>query len=149
MSIASKPHAHNRRVFIKLNNMDRTMKSSIHSALHEIGAENVRHTRLKIFKRKTGRIYVINNQFHQASAPHEAPANLSGELARHVDYIVRGHSQMEFGDKKQSGKAPIGKFLELGTIKMKPRPHIKTTVQEKYKDTQVSLVDWVRRGMKK
>lgn len=145
--IRLKSGAQNRRTFIKIDMLDKNVKREIHNALCEIGQSNVVHARHMIFKRKTGRIYVIKGSFHQASAPGEPPANLSGELAKHVGYIVSGHSEMEFGDKSQQGKAPYGMFLEFGTVKMKPRPHIRRTVQEQSKDTYTSLENSMKKAL--
>lgn len=139
--------ARNRKTFIKINMLDKNIKQEIHNALCEIGQSNTVLARHMIFKRKTGRIYVIKGAFHQASAPGDVPANLSGELARHVGYVVSGHSQMEFGDKSQQGKAPYGLFLEGGTVKMKPRPHIIRAVQKDSKNTYTSLENSMKKAL--
>ncbi len=145
--IRMKRGAQNRHAFIKIELLDKSVKSAIHSVLCEIGQSHTVHCRHLIFRRKTGRIYIIKGAFHQASAPGEPPANLSGELARHVGYIVSGHTQLEFGDKSQQGKAPYGMFLEHGTKKIKPRPHISRTVKDEYKNTYTSLEDSMNRAL--
>ena len=146
--ISVRPGNQNRKTFIMIEDLDRCVKKEIHDALHEIGQSNVVHAKRLIYARKTGRIYIINGAFHQASAPFEAPANLSGDLARNLDFKVSGHTQMEFGDKTQQGKAPYGFFLEEGTVKMKKRPHIRRTVLEQSKETQVSLTNSMKRALK-
>ena len=145
--IRMKSGSQNRRTFIRINNLDKNVKREIHGALCEIGQSHTVHCRHLIFRRKTGRIYVIKGAFHQASAPGEPPANLSGELARHVGYVVAGHLEMEFGDKSQQGKAPYGMFLEGGTRKIKPRPHISRTVKDEYKNTYTSLTESMNRAL--
>lgn len=95
-------------------------------ALYNIGKENTRYARQLIIRGpKTGRLYRIKGRKrrHRASAPGEAPANLTGRLQKSVNFIVNGHDEMKFGDQ-----AEYGLFLELGTRKMKPRPHLSTTV---------------------
>ncbi len=139
--------SHNNTVFLMVDDFPKSLKVAIHKELYEIGQSNVVRTRHLIFKRKTGRIYVINGQFHQASAPFEPPANLSGALAKNVDYVVRGSTELEFGDKKQPGKAPYGLFLEIGTRKMKPRPHLSATVKAEYKNTMRSLQSAMKRAL--
>lgn len=120
----------NRRVFLQIERLEYNTRGAIHDALHEIGRENVRYTRALILDRnKTGRVYIINGRRHQASAPGEAPANLSGRLERSVDYVVRGFTQMEFGDQ-----VPHGRFLELGTDRIEPRPHLAATVRDRQKE---------------
>lgn len=99
-----------------------TIMSNARIALYNIGKENVRFTR-DIIKRgpKTGILYRIpgRKRRHRASAPGEAPANLTGTLRRGVNFKVKGSDQMEFGDTEI-----YGKFLEIGTRRMKPRPHL-------------------------
>lgn len=100
--------------------------NSSRRALYNIGKENTRFARQLIIRGpKTGRLYRIKGRKrrHRASAPGEAPANLTGNLQKKVNFIVNGHDEMQFGDQ-----APYGLFLELGTRKMKPRPHLSTTV---------------------
>ena len=128
----------NRRVFLQIERLEYNTRGAIHDALYDIGRENVRYTRALILDRnKTGRIYIINGRRHQASAPGEAPANLSGRLMRSVDYVVRGFTQMEFGDR-----VPHGRFLELGTDRIDPRPHLSRTIQERQKEAINTLEDY-------
>ena len=145
----------NRKVFIDLGNMHKAIKIGIHDSLFEVDRENIKHIRSLMLERKTGRIYKIKGKDHQASAPFtEAPAILSGDLLRSVDYVVRGSSQVEFGDNFLKGKEPIGLFLEDGTknddgsVKMQKRPHVRRTVTEKYKDNFNTLESYVKRALK-
>lgn len=128
-----------------LNNTRRVLRSvkdglehfqtGIRRGLLRVGRENVRHARKLVRdKNKNGRIYSFKGKPHQASAPGEAPANMSGTLQKTMKYIVRGHQQMEFGDQ-----ALYGKFLEDGTVKMAARPHLSRTINEKARDTMESL----------
>lgn len=143
MSFKIVPDRNNQRIFIKLYRMDELMDHAIHRAFFEIGKKHVDHARDSMQGRKTGRIYKIAGITHQSSAAGESPAIISGALSRHVDYSVTGSSQLEFGDKSQTGKAPYGKYLELG-FKMRkkmiaPRPHISTAVESNLKNTTVIL----------
>ena len=154
MTVKITPASQNRQVFIRLNGMGRDISKAIHDSLFEVGKENVNHVKKLMLERKTGRTYKINGRDHQASSPFvEAPAILSGDLLRSLDYEVRGSSEMEFGDTSMKNKAPYGKFLEEGTknkdgsVRMKKRPHISRTVQEKYKDTFNTLEGYVKRGL--
>lgn len=127
----------NRRVIATIEKMYPRFRRGIKAALHEIGSENVNFLRKIIRdKNKTGRLYFIRGKIHQASAPGEAPANLTGRLAKTADYKVRGTYQCEFGDK-----AFYGVFLEDGTTRMLPRPHIIRTVKKKERDNYRSLAD--------
>ena len=123
----------------------KAVKRGIRSGLFEIGIENKKHLRgLILDKNKNGRIYHIKGKLHQASAPGEAPANLSGKLQRSVDFNVRGSSEMAFGEKEF-----YGKFLEDGTRKIKPRPHVGRTVKERGNKNRTIFADSTDRSIKK
>lgn len=108
-------------------------------AFYNIGKENTRFTRDIIKKGpKTGILYRIpgRKRRHRASAPGEAPANLTGTLRKGVNFEVKGSDQMEFGDTEV-----YGKFLELGTRRMKPRPHLAPAVahNQAYAEKELGL----------
>lgn len=131
----------NRRTIATIDKIYPRFRRGIKRALHEIGSENVTFLRKIIRdKNKTGRLYIIRGKIHQASAPGEAPANLTGRLARTTGYKVRGTYQCEFGDT-----AFYGGFLEDGTKTMLPRPHVIRTVKKKERDNYRSLSDYTHR----
>ncbi len=69
----------------------------IQEGLEEIGKELVDTARDGIKSPpKTGRIYIINGKWHQASAAGEYPANLSGALQESLSHRVENLT-MEFG----------------------------------------------------
>lgn len=55
---------------------------------------------------------------HRASAPGEAPATDTGNLANKIAYKQTGPTSAEI----TSGDVPYALYLELGTTKIKPRP---------------------------
>lgn len=123
---------------------DELFQRGVRRALFKIGRENIRHTRKLILdKNKNGRIYNFRGRPHQASAPGEAPANMSGTLMKTVKYDVRGSHQVEFGDQVE-----YGKYLEKGTTKMAPRPHLKRTVKERAKNNSIALRTSVKREIR-
>lgn len=73
---------------------------------------------------KTGRVYTRRGVQHQASAPGEAPASDTGNLAQriHTDY------DREALTAKIVSSADYAPHLELGTEKMEPRPHLRTAL---------------------
>jgi HK97 gp10 family phage protein len=89
---------------------------------------------------KSGRIYQIlvhgRRRRHQASAPGEFPANLTGGLQKSISFKVRGHSQLNFGSDEtkqvrirgERKKVNYGKFLEEGTSRMRPRPFLRPSI---------------------
>lgn len=139
--ISVRADTHNRQVLVTIDNAPHKVRRGLVKALTEIGKENVRHTQNLIkAPPKTGRIYRRKGRVHRASAPFEPPAEDRGKLRRGVKYRVYGWEKMEYGDT-----VSYGKYLEEGTkrktgrVKMKPRPHLKTTVREKQKDNFVTL----------
>jgi len=71
-----------------------------------------------------GRIYIIRGVWHQASAPGQPPAVLTGDLLK--GFFVRA----AFGYREKVATAYIGNhvpyaiYLEYGTYKMAPRPYV-------------------------
>lgn len=138
------PNHRNKKVEVHIQKAPIFFRNGIRSALYEVGAENVQQTKKFIYDPpKTGRVYLYRGRPHQASAPGESPAHMSGGLQRNVDYRVRGTREVEFGDKIY-----YGKFLEDGTMKMAPRPHIRRTVIKKQRDNYNSFVNYVWKGIK-
>lgn len=114
--------------FLRFDQHRRAIYEAAAIALQDIGAQNNSYTRRIIRKGpKTGRIYYWwggRSRRHQASAPGQAPANMRGRLRRGVNFRVMGNDKMEFGDT-----VFYGLYLEQGTKKMKPRPHLSTAVR--------------------
>ena len=118
----------NKQVLFGLDNISEGHKVAIRDASFDIGRRNQLDIRKNIrLGRKSGRIYRVSGRVHRASAAGEAPASLSGNLARSAKYTVRGYHQVEFG---YSGSAHYGEFLELGTRKMKQRPNVRKVADD-------------------
>jgi len=144
------------KVMVELIDIEKPHNRAIRKTLYEIGKDNVRHLR-KMLRTgpRTGRIYTINGRRHQASAAGEPPAKLSGDLARSVNYKVRGKAsnkgsyEMEFGEGNKD-TLKYGKWLEKGTenedgsVKMDARPHISVTVEDKQKDVEVAFLQNIK-----
>lgn len=135
----------NLRSYFSINNAIPRIRKGIREALTEIGRENVKHTR-KLIKSppKSGRWYFTNGRWHRASAPGQPPANRTGTLQRGVSFRVYGWERMEFGDT-----VFYGRFLELGTKKMHPRPHLSRTVRMKERDNFKALEEVINRVINK
>lgn len=127
----------NMKTFVSIDDATFRVRKGLRIALLDIGKENSRHVKRLIRKPpKSGRLYKFKGRRHQASASGEAPANRSGRLARSVGYKASGWVRVEFGDR-----ALYGKFLERGTRKMAPRPHLVRTADEKRRDNFNSIVE--------
>jgi len=86
-----------------------------------------RHIQGEMRKPKHGRIYKINGRLHQASAPGEYPAILSGALYKDLNpRYTSGGMRASIAPRVTSKTgAPYPDFLERGTRKMEPRPFMK------------------------
>lgn len=116
-------------------------RAGLKMALHDIGVDVRRETRRLIRTgSRTGRIYTFRGRPHQASAPGEPPANRSGKLSKSVGFRVRNHAEMVVGES-----AEYAKFLEDGTRKMDPRPHLIVAVRNKAQDAVNTITENVER----
>lgn len=112
-------------------------KRALEDALHDVGRQVIVRTRqLIIDPPKTGRIYPFEGGQHQASAPGEAPAYMTGRLARSGEKKVRGWQEMEVGET-----AFYAVWLENGRRGMAPRPHLIRAVEETVQDVARSILN--------
>lgn len=112
----------NKRTFGKIADISQDTERGIRRAFYLLGKDLVAEARQLIIKGpKTGKLYRISGRKkkHRASSPGEAPANLSGNLQRSVNFLVQGSDSMKFG-----AYIEYGGFLELGTSKMEARPYL-------------------------
>lgn len=117
-------------ILIALNNHILLHRKSMRKSLNQIGRDVIREdVRLIKSPPKTGRIYRFRGGLHQASAPGEAPANRTGRLARSARFATRNYQEMRVGET-----AYYAKFLEEGTRKMAPRPHLVKAISANYRN---------------
>jgi len=81
---------------------------------------------------KTGKKY--QNLPNRSSAAGESPAYQTGVLSRSANYVVPRWNEMEVGVT-----AFYGKYLELGTEKMAPRPFVSVAVSSKYETVKIAI----------
>jgi len=120
MSVTVSVHKRSKRVLIDLGDHDQRFTHGRREALHDIGELHKKEIiRLLETGPKTGHVYKRSGRpDHQASAPGQAPATDTGALVKSVDYRSRD-LELEVGEEQD-----YGEWLEDGTKKMKPRPHI-------------------------
>lgn len=91
---------------------------------------------------KSGRIYFYNKNGrrirHIASAPSESHANLTGALNKEMNFKVTSPKEALFG---YSNNSKYGKFLELGTSKMSPRPTLKNAMEKEMQKNRAILTN--------
>jgi hypothetical protein len=133
MSVDIIVHRKTEKVFIDLKMHPIWVRAGLEDALHEVGKlVNDETKRLITVGPKTGRWYNIPPYGrHRASAPHEAPANLSGKLRESNDYIVHNYDRLQVGES-----VLYAEYLEHGVKgRMAPRPHLLKAVNNKHRDT--------------
>lgn len=121
--------AENLRAYDKLTNVEHRTAEGLRKAFYFIGARVVRDARRYIkSKDKTGRVYLVRIggrlKRHQASAPYESPANMTGALQKSLGFTVHGHDSVEVG-----AEASYAGYLEKGTSKMIERPYLKKAIE--------------------
>jgi hypothetical protein len=131
----------NKEVLATITRSEKITKSSMRSALHEIGTENRRELKKQIRTgKRTGRTYTIKGKRHIASAVGEVPKSVTGNLAKSVDYRVRNWNLMDFG---VTTNADYMKYLEA------TRPAVNKIAEEKQRDTQNTLIKYLEKALKK
>lgn len=141
----------NRRVIIQVNGAPDKIKTGIRRAFYNLGGKLRKSASDSILEKpKHGRIYLVRKgkrlYRHQASAPGEAPANLSGTLRRSLGFDVRGSNQMEFGVR--DGKATYGKDLELGTKRMLKRPFLIKAIKANERNAREFFTNEIDKALK-
>jgi len=134
MTFSFKSSPANKKVFIQIGRLEQSNKRALRQAFYFIGKDLVKDARDSIRKRpKSGRTYIINNRRHRASAPGEPPANLTGLLARSINFRVQGWSKMEIG-----ADTPYARALELGNPKgnLEPRPYLIAAINKNERNTR-------------
>ena len=122
-----------RNIVVSLERIDENTRRGIRQGFFRLGSSLVRTSSKQILDRskKTGRIYRIRRgqriRRHQASAPGQSPANLSGKYRRSFGFKIKGFQEMKFGSGLAM-KEDYPEYLEKGTRKMKPRPGLGNAV---------------------
>lgn len=107
------------------------LSAGIHSALLNIGRDNVKEAKAAMRRKKTGIVYRVSingrRMNHRASAPYESPAYLTGVMSKAYRYDVTGSRFLEWGNE-----ADYSGHLEFGAPRanLKPRPHIMPVVKK-------------------
>jgi len=153
------PDLANRKVLIQISNLQKLQNKGIRKAFYYIGKDLVKTSqRLIMMKPKHGKTYIIyrgGRRFrHIASAPYEAPANLTGALRKSIDFSVIEADRMEFGvreyfpDRKGTPKGvDYGIYLELGTSKMDKRPFLLPSIVANQKNAQQHFEQQLKKAL--
>jgi len=149
MTFDFKSDPSNRKVFIQIRNLPEINRRAIRKAFYFVGKDLVSEARSSILRKpKSGRTYVVykggRRRLHRSSAPGEAPANLTGDLRRSVDFKVRGGNQMEFG-----ADTPYARRLELGGGNIAARPYLIAAIEKEERNTMSHFRREIEKELKK
>lgn len=149
----------NLKVALNIKGIKQMTERGVQKAFYKIGSDLRRDARKEIRKKnKSGRLYrrTLNGRIvlHRASAPGQYPANFTGSLASSIGYNTVGSNRLEFGSKTvftKGGKTKqlnYGKFLELGTSKMQPRPFLLPTIKSNFSKIETHFNYEIQREIK-
>lgn len=136
----------NEKAWISVKQHKRATRRGIRQGFYFLGRD-LRKTAQEGIKKgpKTGKIYLIKSggrrRRHQASAPGEYPANLSGKLRRGIGFKVRGSDQLVFG-----AEADYAPYLERGTSRMKARPSLLKAIEANERNARQHFVREIKRA---
>jgi len=130
MSFNIKINPQSKKVVVSIQNISKVSKKGIRQAFYFIGKDLNKSSRDSIKEKpKSGRLYRIRRGGrifnHRASAPGEAPANLTGALRRSINFTIQGSSFLQFG-----ASAAYAGFLEDGTRKIEKRPFLIKSIKD-------------------
>jgi len=136
MSVQFKEDPKNKTVYAKIDNLGDLTRRSIRQGFFMLG-KDLKSTANKniLSKPKGGKVYVTRGRSgrrrrHKASAPGESHANRSGNLRRSLGWKVTGSKNLEFGYGVIGPAPDYAKFVEDGTMRMKPRPSLEIAVKQ-------------------
>lgn len=134
-----------KKVLEKIKHHKAKHRKALRLALNEIGSDIVNLMANYIFRPpKTGRWYTYRGKSYQASAPGESPANRTGKLAGSGGYRVRNYLEMTVFETVE-----YAKFLEFGTKKMAPRPHVIRAINANRRNAIRTIEDHINREIKR
>lgn len=126
----------NDRVFGQIENTGEATRRGLRQGMFRSGHTLIKAASQEILHgNKTGITYIRRDRAgrrrrHQASAPGETHANMTGTLRRSLSFQLTGVTQIEFGYGVSAGNsAPeYAAFVEFGTTRMRARPSLLNTL---------------------
>lgn len=140
----------NPEVFLELEEMEPRTRRAVRQFWFSMARDMKSASNREIlYGRKTGNVYRIKRKDgtfrrHQASAPGEVHANLTGKLRRSLSWQVQGVEHMEFGYGVRAdgggAQAPVyAKFVQWGTSRMEARPSLEFGIEAAQGNAQQHL----------
>ncbi len=121
------------RTFDRLKSIVPRTRRAIRETWYGIGDDLEKRAAAEIRRTpKSGRIYIARRSGrrfrHQASAPGETHADLSGALRKSISWKVRGNQELIFGYGVTGSAPKYADFVEQGTSRMAARPSLGNAV---------------------
>ena len=118
------------RVTNNMRKVTAQLEAAIHAAMLKSAIDVRNAVLVKLSGGRAGRLYKVpgTGRTYRASAPGEAPASRLGHLRASYKYMVQGQGVNSEG--VVGSDLAYSHYLEYGTAKMKPRPHLKPAFQE-------------------
>lgn len=91
---------------------------------------------------RSGRTYTRRSVSHQASSVGEYPKTDTGQLVRNIFSDRIGNYTYQIGSKGSG--APHGRYLEFGTLNMRPRPWLSRAVKDSALKIQSLLKGFIK-----
>ena len=132
--------------FIVIDKSIYNIRKGIHRGLLDVSPMIVRDARRRITEPpKTGRLYFRNGSIHQASAPGESPANLTGDLRDSIYAETTSPYRLQL--IADENYAPHAIWMEFGTEdgRIAPRPFIRPTGKAMARE----VVQAIQRGVER
>lgn len=140
MYITLKEGKNNSQAFNIPNAMLSKFSTRVRQGFYLIGKNTKKHATSATKMPKSGRTYIISTgkgrKTHISSSEGESHANITRALTKSIDFKVNGYKSMDFGYDMST---KYGKFVELGTAKMKPRPTLKNAMKSAKTENQAIL----------
>lgn len=143
-----------KKVTFKIQNIEKNTKEGIKNALKTVGQQIIDLSKDYITKPpKTGRVYLVRidgqRRYHQASAPNQAPANMTGDLRESINWTTRSSTQLSIAAGTET-LAPYAGYMEFGTEKIVKRPYIGKAIRANNRNTieiiKNAITDSVKKG---
>jgi hypothetical protein len=102
-----------------------------------IAANDVRNEILRriLQTEKSGKVYIRRGVAHKASAPGEAPASDTGDLARGITVVINPQALTARVNSGAAHSLP----LEFGTPTIEPRPHMRVSLASQRENIQLTI----------
>ena len=148
----------NKKVMMANAKLPNHISKGIRKGAYISGKALVAELRSDMNRSKSGKTYMVSTgiggkvlkkpRLHRASSSSEAPAVISGEFRKSVDFLVRGNRTLEFGSGNEDLAKDYARVLELGSDKMAARKPLGRTVKKLENQVKTNLAREVNKQIK-